>query len=581
MGSWTRTLSNTSLNEVRVGYNRMHARRFPPTNNVPSMQELGVRLPVYPGKPSISEINASGYFNIGDNLEAAFVRNGLELNDRFTMVKGKHSIQFGGEAQYYTVEIDNQFRRAGHFIFDGSRTGHPIADFLLGYVQTFDQGTGEYKDYNVWYGSLFVQDDFRVSSRFTLNLGLRFESTPPWHETVGRIEYFSLEDYNNNVRSTMFPQAPRGETFRGDPGVPYDGTNAKSKNFGPRAGFAWDLTGDGKTSLRGGGGMFYDQHRDGESGNGGVNAPPWSLRLNVTRPAGPFSDPYRGRTDFNLITDATIGTQQAVFPTPVLIETLDSVYKTPLTYNYNLTLERELTSGLMARAAYVGSRSKNGRRTVNLNPAVYTPGDTRGTDARRLFARDSIGNIIQQRQDRESIYNGMQLTISKRYSRGFTVTGNYTLSKVEGNFGDEVIPYNEFTLDERDPLIWGPLFQDRRHRFTTSWVWDLPGSNLSGPMRWVAGGWQLSGLMEFETGRPFNVVSGSDRSQRGLGSNNDRAKLTGQPLEPPAGSAPTRCGSTRRRSRWPTSARSATSRRAICAGRHSRAGTWGCSRTSV
>jgi hypothetical protein len=539
VGSWTRTLSNTSLNEVRVGYNRMHARRFPPTNNVPSMQELGVRLPVYPGKPSISEINASGYFNIGDNLEAAFVRNGLELNDRFTTVKGKHSIQFGGEAQYYTVEIDNQFRRGGHFVFDGSRTGHPIADFLLGYVQTFDQGTGEYKDYNVWYGSLFVQDDYRVSSRFSLNLGLRYESTPPWHETVGRIEYFSLEDYNNNVRSTVFPQAPRGETFRGDPGVPYDGTNAKSNNFGPRMGFAWDLTGDGKTSLRGGGGIFYDQHRDGESGNGGVNAPPWSLRLNVTRPAGPFSDPYRGRTDFNLITDATIGTKQAVFPTPVLIETLDSVYKTPLTYNYNLTLERELTSGLMARAAYVGSRSQNGRRTVNLNPAVYTPGDTRGADARRLFARDSIGNIIQQRQDRESIYNGMQLTVSKRYSRGFTVTGNYTLSKVEGNFGDEVIPWNEYTLDERDPLVWGPLTQDRRHRYTTSWVWDLPGSNLSGPMRWVAGGWQLSGLMEYETGRPFNVVSGSDRSQRGLGSNGDRAKLTGQPLAPPAGSPET------------------------------------------
>src|SRR4030095_13549204 len=152
VGSWTRTMSSTSLNEVRVGYNRMHARRFPPTNNVPSMQERGVRLPIYPAKPSISEINASGYFNIGDNLEAAFVRNGLEINNRFSWLKGKHNIQAGGEAQRYTVEIDNQFRRAGHFVFDGSRTGHPIADFLLGYVQTFDQGTGEYKDYEVWYG---------------------------------------------------------------------------------------------------------------------------------------------------------------------------------------------------------------------------------------------------------------------------------------------------------------------------------------------------------------------------------------------------------------------------------------------
>lgn len=536
VGSWQRTLSNTSLNEVRVGYNRMHARRFPPTNNVPSMQDLGVRLPIYPALPSISEINASGYFNIGDNLEASFVRNGLELNDRFTWVKGKHDIQVGGEAQYYTVEIRNQFRRAGHFVFDGSRTGHPLADFLLGYVQTFDQGTGEYKDYRVWYGSAFVQDDFRVSSRLTLNLGLRYENTPPWHEIEGRIERFTLDDYANNVRSTVFPAAPRGETFRGDQGVPYDGTDAKTHNLGPRAGFAWDLSGDGKTSLRGGGGLFYDQHRDGESGNGAVNAAPWSIRLSVTRPTGPFSDPYRGRTDFELVNDAVIGTTQAPFPRPVLIETLDTVYKTPLTYNWNLIFEREVISAVTARAAYVGSHSVNARRTVQLNPAVYSPTDTRGTDARRLFAADGIGQVIQQRQDRESIYNGLQLTLSKRYSHGFSVTSNYTLSRVEGNFGDDVIPWNEFNLDKKDPLVWGPLTQDRTHRFTTSWVMDLPGRDMAGAMKWVLGGWQWSGLMEFESGRPFNVISGSDRSGRGLGSTTDRAKRTGAPLEVPSGS---------------------------------------------
>ena len=539
VGGWTSTLSNTSLNELRVGYNRMHARRFPPTNNVPSMQDLGVRLPIYPTLPSISEINASGYFNIGDNLEASFVRNGIELSDRFTMLKGKHNIQVGGEAQNYTVEIDNQFRRAGHFVFDGSRTGHPLADFLLGYVQTFDQGTGEFKDYNVWYASVFVQDDYRVSSRLTLNLGLRYENTPPWHELEGRIEYFSVDNYNNNVRSTEFPAAPRGETFRGDQGVPYDGTNAQSNNFGPRVGFAWDMSGDGRTSLRGGGGMFYDQHRDGESGNGAVNAAPWNLRLSVTRPTGPFSDPYRGRSDFNLITDGTVGTQQAIFPTPVLIETLDATYKTPLTYNWNLTFERELMPALLARAAYVGSHSVNGRRSVQLNPAVFAPGDTRGTDARRIFAAANIGQVIQQRQDRESYYNGLQLTLSKRYSRGYTVTGNYTLSRVEGNFGDDVIPWNEFTLDKKDPLVWGPLTQDRTHRFTTSWVVDLPGSSLTGVKRAVLYGWQWSGLMEFESGRPFNIISGSDRSGRGLGSTTDRAKLTGQPLAPPSGSDPT------------------------------------------
>jgi hypothetical protein len=533
VGGWTRTLTPTLLNETRVGYNHTFSRRFPPPG-VPSMQELGVRLPIYPSLPSISEINANNFFNIGDNLEASFYRPGIELADRMTWAKGRHNLLFGGEMQRYNVEIRNQFRRAGHFQFAGnttSGTGNTLADFLLGQLSQFDQGTGEYKDYVVTYGSGFVQDDFRVSNRFTLNLGARLESTPPWHEKEGRIERFTLSDYQNNVHSTMFPQAPRGETFRGDAGVPEDGTDPSVFNFGPRVGFAWDISGDGKTSLRGGGGAFYDQHRDGESGNGAVNAAPFNLRLSVTRPTGPFSDPYRGRSDFDLITDETIGTQQAIFPKPVLIETLDEEYRTPVTYNYNLTFEREVMQGVMARAAYVGSRSRNGRFVVSLNPAIATiPGATTGnTDARRQFAADGIGVVNLQVQDRRSNYNGMQLTLSKRYSHGFQISSNYTLSKVEGDFagerqltGGEIIPYFMF----QDPaLMWGPLDQDHRHRFTTSWVMDLPGQNLSGALRWVLGGWQWSGVMQYQTGRPFTVTSGADNSLDGIG--NDRAKLTG------------------------------------------------------
>jgi hypothetical protein len=541
VGTWTQTITPTLLNESHVGFNRVFSRRFPPSNGVPSMQDLGVRLPVYPTLPSISEINVNNFFNIGDNLEAAFIRDGVELNDRITWVKGKHNFQFGGEAQHYDVAIRNQFRRAGHFQFNGSKTGNAVADFLLGYISnSFDQGTGEYKDYRVWYGSGFAQDDFKINQRLTLNLGVRYESSPPWHEIKGRIERFTLEDYRNNVHSTVFPQAPRGETFRGDPGVPYDGTNSQTNNTGARVGFAWDLSGDGRTSLRGGGGIFYDQHRDGESGNGGVNAPPFSLRLSVTSPTSddltrsPFHDPYLGRSDFDLIKDNVIGTTLAPFPRPILIETKADNYKTPVTYNYNLTFEREVLRGILARAAYVGSRNRNGRFTWELNPADRTiPGATTGnTDARRLMAADGIGNVNQEVQDRKSNYNSMQLTLSKRYSHGFQVSSNYTLSKVVGNFGDQLIPYYEF----QDPaLMWGPLDQDHRHRFTTSWVMDLPGQNVEGAKRFILGGWQWSGVMQYQTGRPFTVTSGTDRSLDSIG--NDRAKLTGTAFEPPAGSA--------------------------------------------
>ena len=465
VGGWTRTISNTLLNEARIGYNHTFSRRFPPPG-VPSMQDLGVRLPIYPALASISEINANNFFNIGDNLEASFYRPGIELNDRVTWNTGRHTVQFGGELQRYSVEIRNQFRRAGHFMFAGSSTsgtGNTLADFLLGQLSQFDQGTGEYKDYVVNYTSFFLQDDFKVNQRLSLNLGVRLESTPPWHELVGRIERFTLADYQNNVHSTVFPLAPRGETFRGDPGVPEDGTDPSVYNLGPRVGFAWDMTGDGKTSLRGGYGAFYDQHRDGESGNGAVNAAPWNLRLSVVRPTGVFSDPYRGRNDFNLITDQTIGTPQALFPAPVLIETLDEHYKTPVTYNYNVAFEREVTNGLLARAAYVGSRSRNGRFNVSLNPAIATiPGATTGnTDARRQLAADGIGQVNLQVQDRRSNYNGMQLTLSKRYSRGFQIASTYTLSKVVGDFagerqltGGEIIPYFMYQDPAKSPTTF-------------------------------------------------------------------------------------------------------------------------------
>src|SRR5207244_7278596 len=132
----------------------------------PTKAGRGVRLPNYPALASISEINANIFSSIGDNLEASFYRPGIELNDRATWTKGRHNLQAGGELQRYSVEIRNQFRRAGHFQFAGSSTsgtGNTLADFLLGQLSQFDQGTGEYKDYVVNYWSMFYQDDFKIN----------------------------------------------------------------------------------------------------------------------------------------------------------------------------------------------------------------------------------------------------------------------------------------------------------------------------------------------------------------------------------------------------------------------------------
>jgi hypothetical protein len=529
--TWTRTFTPTLLNDARFGFTRIHASRGPFFEGVPSMQDLGVRLPLYPTLPSISQIEAQGFFNIGDNLEAKFPRTAFEFANRTNWVHGRHSFQFGGEVVRQRVDIANEFRRAGHFIFSGDVTGLSMADFFLGSIRTFDQGTGEYKAFRVTYPALFFQDDWKVKPRFTLNLGVRYEAAPPYHETRGRFEYFRPEDYANRVKTTQFVNAPFGVTFRGDPGTPYDGTNGDYNNVSARVGFAWDVFGDGKTSFRGGGGMFFNQHQYGEFNNGGVNAPPWSIRLSVTQPQGPLSDPYRGRSDFNLVRVESIGDPNAPFPRPVLVTTYDERQDTPITYNWNLTLEREVIPEWLVRAAYVGSATNYGHAVKQLNPSVYIPGSTLGADARRLFAPD-FGNFEYFTQDRRGYYHSGQLSLTKRFSRGFTILANYTLSKSTDYYGDFVMP---FYFPDADRMQYGPSDFDHRHRLVMSWVWDLPKvSTSNGFVRQILNGWQYSGIGQYQTGAPFNIKSGQDNSRTALG--NDRPRLTGVSTDPVSGS---------------------------------------------
>ncbi len=531
MVGWQKTVSPTVLNDLKFSYQRMHAARGPFFDGVPSMTELGVRLPLEATLPSISQIEVAGFWRLGDNLEANFVRNGYQVSDQASIVKGNHSIQFGGEISHQRIDIVNEFRRNGHFIFRGNATGSAQADYFLGIIDSFDHGTGEYKNFRANYMALFVQDDWKVADRFTLNLGMRWEPTPPWHDTVGRFAQFRIDDWQNGVRSGRFENGPPGVLFRGDPGVPEDGADPDNNNFGARVGFAYGLTSDGKTSIRGGVGMFYDQHLLGEFNNDGVNGPPWSLRLSVTRPEGPFSDPYRGRDDFDQIRVDKIGAPDAVFPSPVLTTSYDGRQETPLQYNWNLTIEREIIPQWVARVAYVASASNYGRQSFQFNPAVNQEGaTTSNTDARRLFAPD-LGNINYYTEDRRSYYHSLQLTMIKRFSSGFTFRGAYTWSKALGNYNDIVQPWY---LPNGDGYRYGPLAVDHRQRFVMSWVYDLPTiDSTNGFVKHVINGWQWSGLTEFQTGSPLTIESGRDNSLTGLG--NDRAILTGAPLEPASG----------------------------------------------
>lgn len=539
MFGWQKTFSPTVLNDFSTSFSRMHAARGPFFDDVPSMTELGVRLPLEATLPSISQIEARGFWRLGDNLEASFIRNGYQFQDRMSVIKGNHTLQFGGEFSKQKVDIVNEYRRNGHFVFRGNVTGFAQTDFFLGAIGNFDHATGEFKNFRANYWSFFFQDDVKVTPRLTFNLGVRWEPTPPWHDEVGRFAQFRISDWEAGTKTSQFDNGPAGLLYRGDPGVPVDGADPDNNNIGGRFGFAYAVTADGRTSLRGGGGMFYDQHLAGDFNNGGVNGPPWSLRLSVVEPEGPFSDPYRGRDDFDQIRVDKIGAKDAVFPRPVLATTYDGRQETPLQYNWNVTLEREIIPEWVARAAYVGSASNYGRDGFPLNAARYIPGNdangnplstTRNTDARRIVAPE-IGNVTWYTEDRRSNYHSMQLTLIKRFSQGFTFRGAYTWSKALGTYNKDVVPW---FLEGGAPYRRGPLDIDRRQRFVTSWVWELPTVNSdNGFIKHAVNGWQWTGIGQFQTGSPLNIESGRDIGLSGI--NDDKAALTGESLDAPAG----------------------------------------------
>src|SRR5713226_3426784 len=247
----------TLINDFRFSYAREKASRGP-DSTVPSVQSLGSIIPFQPAAHAIQQIRVNGFFSFGDNPHAAFVRNNFTWSDDVSWVKGKHDFRFGGVIERSRVDLNNLFFQPAEFSFPS------LSAFLSGALGdysgnvAFRQGAGEFKNNRNIFSGVYVQDSYKINRRLTVNLGLRYEPSLPWREIKGRVEQFRLSGLIAGVRSTQFPNAPPGVYFPGDPGVPPYGIEASFKSFAPRVGFAYDVFGDGKTSLRGGAGIFYD-----------------------------------------------------------------------------------------------------------------------------------------------------------------------------------------------------------------------------------------------------------------------------------------------------------------------------------
>jgi len=529
------------LNDFRFTASQVNGRQVPPSNSL-NLSELGVNLFQPTNAPKIIEgVSVSGLFSFGDHAFGGFVRNNYVWYDDVKIVRGRHSIGFGGLVQRAQLDVNNNFKRFGSFTFSGDTTGYALADFFLGSVRSFSQGSGEFQNDRDTFVNLYVQDSIRVSRRLTLSLGLRYEPYRPWQEVQNRLELFRPSDYLAGRISKVYVNAPVGLTFPGDDGFPSGGTNGDYNNLAPRLGFAWDVSGDHKTSVRGGVGAFYDSRVISQLTQNTVDNNPFSPSLSLTSPAGPFSDPYRGlalHPPFPFPAP-----KDFVFPLPISVLTFDPTtnFVVPMTYNWNITVERQVLPDWLLRVAYVGSRGLHLRRDEQLNPVLYVPGaagaygnPSLAANSRRLYM-PAYGSIGMETQTGSQKYHSLQATLEKRFSKGLTILASYTWAKSlddlppsqtlqangSGSFSEPVyVPgFSRFE--------YGPSIFDRTHRFVTSYVWQLPELRGSSALvRQTLGGWELSGILTAQTGDPLTIYAGTDRSAT---NGKDRAVVTGDP----------------------------------------------------
>jgi len=531
----THTFRPNLLNQASFVYSGVPVAKTAASNS-PNPASFGVKGIWQPDVPFIQSIGVTGYFTVSGGAVGPFNRSSLSWQDDVTWVHGSHNLTFGGIVQRSRLDLGDLFNAPGAFTFTADVVNNALAAFMIGQLRTFVQGAGEFKNNRDIFPAFYATDSYHAMRRLTLNFGVRYEPYFPWNEIEGRVEQFNVSKYQAGVQSQVFTNAPPGLLFPGDPGVPRKGTTGSLTNFAPRAGFAYSLTNDAKTSLRGGIGMFYDTQTVGDINNRFADLTPFSPQINMTPAAGPFSNPVLGVPSYPFPASYP-PPKNSVFPAPVLAVTYDpsTNYRVPVTYSWNLTIERQLADDWLLQSAYVGSHSSHGMETIQLNPAQYIPGSTLGTDARRIFA--GYGSITMDSQSGNANYHALQLVLKKRLARGVNLSAAYTFSKSTDDKPNGVSSGNSIGGDAASVLPWydpdgrqldrGPSGFDHTHRFVVSYVWLLPA--LSHANRWVKGAfgaWELSGISTLQSGDPLTITAGVDRSMTGLGY--DRAVYNGQ-----------------------------------------------------
>jgi hypothetical protein len=544
--SWT--ISPAMFNEARVGYNRT---RTTTTQTTPfTFSSLGITSA--PQNDDLPIFNISGSYNLATAAIGQRAQNLFLFEDSLSWVAGRHTLRLGGGLTRIRRNF-TRFRQPGQLIFlsfpdlllglDRAANGTNVFSNIYGAVDLtglFDRAARS------WEAASYFQDDFRVNSRLTLNLGLRWEVATPYADVLGRASnlYIGLLNPNPPAAGTLegivvagnFPgEVPAGVT-RVNNNSSLNGTGAST--FGPRIGFAYKLLPkSSRFVLRGGVGTYYSRYT-GQAQTQTTTTQPYGLLRVVTGPpngaatlANPFASPIPTPASFPMFvkyTPSTAFSQNAVDPD----------LRPGKVYQFSLNLQTELGRNLLLEVGYAGTRGIRLLRIRSVNQALWAS----SSNPVRGLTTNTVANV-QQRvpylgwsssalQRVESAggmwYSGLDVSLTKRFSSGLQFLASYTFSKTLDTDGANTMANanagSAYGDQNRDRLRYGPASFSRPHRFIVSYIYELPWfKSSSGITNAVLAGWGISGVTLIQTGQPLTFFATNANNAYGI--SNDRAQL--------------------------------------------------------
>jgi len=493
----------------------------------PGWSELGAQIPnlVTPGHTAIS-LAISNYFSISWTGVYRIPATEGGFSNLWTWVHGKHTLEYGGDVLWSKVVKAQDYEGNGAYTFSNGLSGGDALDFLLGAPSQFVQQASFYVVPTRMLPAAYMVDTWRVKRCLVLTLGVRWNPFVPVFDSAYHQEgIFSASAYANGTRSQQYPTLAPGLLLAGDPGVPGRVIDTNYHLFDPRVGFAWDVFGNSRTSLRGGYGLYQDQMTANMIN---LNYSPFNVNVTITNPSS-TANPYEGHVDPFPITKPT--PPSTPFQIPMAAGPFVPDMKAPTIQQWNLTLEQQIPFSTVFRLGYQGSSAYHLLGAIEGNAAIYNPALTQKQNVSNYNARRPMGKYYQGLSLNEDIgtsnYNALIATLQRQVGHGLTLLTGYRWSRCMSTADPTGFNSDVYATPVRS-ADYGQCAYDVRNQFKASAVWQLPRTHFQyAAANAVLSGWEANGIVTLRSGQPFTVLSGVDNSTSGIGK--DRADLVGNP----------------------------------------------------